>query len=277
MVRRSGLALLAVCMIALFVSCGTGNAPADGSGQEGSQDHPAVLTPDETQERDAPLDIPTAGHIAEYPVAATLDEMWERSGHVVSGRFDRLEEVWNMARDPADPSKESETDRFLGRLYTFTVEETLKGEAAGEILVNIPYMQTIRGEFSNAVWDQSGKLEKEATEFYPYRVERLWDYYIEPGMGQRYMLFLSYGASNGHYFPAIEPYRVSLAEDGSMSVESTLLLPEEELAARRETIYQMENGRDFRYTSNAFDTSFDCASADMTLQDFLKQVNAPSG
>lgn len=277
MMRRLSLALLVGCMIALFASCGTGTALADGSGQESSQDHPAVLTPDETRGQDVSADIPERGHISEYPVAATLDEMWERSGHVVSGRFGRLEEVWNMSRDPADPSKESETDRFLGQLYTFTVEKTLKGEAEGEILVNIPYMQTIHGEFSNAVWDQSGKLEKEATEFYPYRVERLWDYYIEPEMGRRYLLFLSYGASSGHYFPAIEPYRVSLAEDGSMSVESTLLLPEEELAARRETIYQMENGRDFRYTSNAFDTSFDRASADMSLQDFLKQVNAPSG
>ena len=179
-----------------------------------------------------------------------------------------------MFRDPADPSKESETDRFLGRIYTFTVEETLKGDAGGEILINIPYMQTIHGQFPSDMVDQPGMSEKEPAEFYPYRVERLWDYYIEPEMGQRYVLFLRYGASSGRYFPAVEPYRISLAEDGSMSVESTLLLPGDELAARRETIYRMENGRDFRYTTNAFDVSSDCASADMSLQDFLKQVGA---
>lgn len=275
MVRRLGFALLAGCMIVLFASCGTGNAPAEASDQE--RDCPAVLAPDETQEQDAPVDIPTVGRISEYPVAATLDEMWARSDHVVTGRFDELKETWNMARDPADPSKESETDRFLGQLYTFTVEETLKGDAGGEILVNIPYMQTIHGQFPSDMVDQSGMAEKEPAEFYPYRVERLWDYYIEPEMGQRYVLFLSYGESSGHYFPAIEPYRIRLAENGAMSVESTLLLPKDELAARREAIYQMENGKDFRYISYAFDTSFDRSSADMTLQDFLKQVNAPSG
>lgn len=86
------------------------------------------------------------------------------------------------------------------------------------------------------------------------------------------MLFLSYGASSGRYFPAVEPYRIRLAEDGSMSIESTLLLPEEELMAKRETIYQMENGDDFRFVTHAFDTPFESGSADMSLQDFLKRA-----
>lgn len=69
--------------------------------------------------------------ISDYPIAATLDEMWEQSDHVVLDCFDGLKEVRNMYRDSADPSKRSETDRFLGQIYPFTVEETLKGDAEG--------------------------------------------------------------------------------------------------------------------------------------------------
>lgn len=43
---------------------------------------------------------------------------------------------------------------------------------------------------------------------------------------------------------------------------------------RRETIYQMENGEGFCYVSHAFDTPFENMSADMTLPDFLNQVDA---
>lgn len=146
----------------------------------------------------------------DYSVALSLEEMLEEADYVVAGSYKEFDSSWNMARDPENVRLEDAEYDIEGHLYRFEVEEVLKGDMAeGDILVNHKY--------SSVFPVRSAKTNEEG------EVEVRNPLYIEPELGGRYLLFLSYNADFDHYYGLVEPFSVKCMEDGTAKLQSNLI------------------------------------------------------
>lgn len=159
----------------------------------------------------------------DYPVSLGAEEMAEMADFVVIGKYEKLEKTWNMRRDINDVTKESETDYVEGRLYRFAVSEVVKGDfMESSILVNHRYIERINLEKSDAVIDETGIIVKPATKTEIITLNVQDSLYIEPEMGETYMLFLSKDKNFGNYYGATEPFMVKIENDKAI-LQSNLI------------------------------------------------------
>lgn len=90
------------------------------------------------------------GVLADHEGFAALESFCKLSDNVVVGYYVDSEPVkWNMSRDPADPTQESDYVYTEGVLYEFVVVDTLKGDCVpGEsITINIEHgIRTTNGD-----------------------------------------------------------------------------------------------------------------------------------
>ena len=153
-------------------------------------------------------------------VSFDLQEMYDRSDTVVIGHystaFDTLTE-----------------DGATLHLYEFCVEDRVKGSAAETITVRLPVLREI-----------SGTIEKEN-----YRFLMPETMFFDPTEDGKVMLFLQ-DCGNGIYRKAQEPFTVSIAADGKVTLRSNLLLPDDEKEALSTIEVQLESGHTLVYTDN---------------------------
>lgn len=153
-------------------------------------------------------------------VSFDLQEMYDRSDTVVIGHystaFDTLTE-----------------DSATLHLYEFCVEDRVKGSAAETITVRLPVLREI-----------SGTIENEN-----YRFLMPETMFFDPTEDGKVMLFLQ-DCGNGIYRKAQEPFTVSIAADGKVTLRSNLLLPDDEKEALSTIEVQLESGHTLVYTDN---------------------------
>jgi len=137
---------------------------------------------------------------------------------VVIGHFESYKNSWNMARNIEDSSKESEDYYVEGKLYSFVIEEVIKGVCDSDTI-------EINQRYSD---DYSGKVE-------------LDKYFIEVEYSQKYVLFLTYNEMFNHYYGVFNPFIFTINNDiihpcangdeiediiGDMDISSILMLVE---------------------------------------------------
>lgn len=212
---------------------------------------------------------------SDYPMSGDLQVMRDHADSIVIGQFGEFINAWNMARDLEDSSKESSEHYVEGHIYSFQVEQVVKGECSEEtIYINIPYKERIRGEISNVITDERGNLLKEATKIDPYEFEVIREFYMEPDPEERVMLFLLYDAEFDRYFAAIEPYMIVLDENDTAELRSNMLLPEEE---KEELAFQeakTEKGKTIIYQhDNLLHYKLPDTVTGMSLQQLLEEMD----
>ena len=153
-------------------------------------------------------------------VSFDLQEMYNRSDTVVIGHystaFDTLTE-----------------DGATLHLYEFCVEDRIKGSAAETITVRLPVLREINGTIENE----------------NYRFLMPETMFFDPTEDGKVMLFLQ-DCGNGIYRKAQEPFTVSIAADGKVTLRSNLLLPDDEKEALSTIEVQLESGHTLVYTDN---------------------------
>lgn len=215
---------------------------------------------------------------SDRPSSGNAQVMYDLSDCVVIGHYGDFLYDYNMSRNPSDPSQESTEDYAGGRMYTFHVEQVLKGEIEQEsISVSLAYQERYRGEITNVVTDERGNVIKEPTKRDPYEIYAIRDTYMEPDPEERLMLFLCYEPFMDSYFAANEPFTIVIGEDEALQLKSNLLLPQEEREALATQSFQSKKGRTILYQSNSllYDSLTDEISG-RSLSELLEELGIES-
>ena len=120
-------------------------------------------------------------------IVSNYEEAINQSELIVIGHFEGYKESWNMARNIEDSLKESEEYYVEGKIYSFVVDEVLKGSFATEKI-------EVNQRFSD---NYSGKV-------------KLDEYYVDVDYSQEYVLFLAYNELFEHYFGSFSPFIYTL-------------------------------------------------------------------
>ncbi len=145
--------------------------------------------------------------IQDYPIALELETLVVESDVIVVGHFEDFIESWNMARNPKDISKSDDKMYVEGRLFSFVVDEYLKGEGDENIRVNLRYK-------------------------YQDIVDEM---YIEPIPNEKIMLFLSKDKVFNNYYGTMQPFTFRVVED-TLEVKTNLKAVEDEFKKNKITI-----------------------------------------
>ncbi len=134
-----------------------------------------------------------------------------------------------MARDPMDPSKEDPNLYYEGRLYAFHVEEVIKEDGIeSDIKVNHSYGHNETYTDSDAVVDELGIVQREATWSKDYTLFIKDPLFSEPQKDTEYILFLLKNDDFSHYYGAIEPFMIRL-KSGKADLQTNLTREKEYL------------------------------------------------
>ncbi|OEH86458.1 hypothetical protein BHU72_13650 [Desulfuribacillus stibiiarsenatis] len=128
----------------------------------------------------------------DQPVSNNIDDIISSVEYVVIGEYTNFQESWNMARSK-DRKKGADDVVVTGRLYDFKVDEYIKGIDKSRILVNLLYSYS----------DKIIGLENEIVD----------DYYYQPIIGEKVVLFLNKDKVFNNFYPAIHPYEYIVGDD----------------------------------------------------------------
>lgn len=153
---------------------------------------------------------------SDYPVFSDIEQMTADADVILIGRYKEFLSTWNMDRNPENPVEEDPTSYSEGRLYSFDVEKVLKGTA-------IPDTIRINMAYSTGAKYSVGEVDG-VEQVVEYQIPT--QYYIEPELGEQYLLFLSYGPLGEIYFSCGEPSSFLILPDGGTELKSNLFNPE---------------------------------------------------
>jgi hypothetical protein len=123
-------------------------------------------------------------------ILPTVTALTNRSDLVVTGTVNGSGDIWNMARNPADPTKPSTTTIVLAQNFVLTVDATFKGTATPQVTWALAKG---RGMAPN-----------------PPTLDKDW---TPPTVGARYLLFLVKIPGTEIYGIPAEPSRFRLGAD----------------------------------------------------------------
>lgn len=163
---------------------------------------------------------------SDYPTYSTLEGMTDAADFIVVGSYTEFLTTWNMDRLPEDPSQEDPNSYSEGRKYNFRVDEVIKGENVPEnITINKGY--SVQGEYDSIPFQMPSQ------------------YFVEPKIGETYMLFLSYDSVGNLFYLMGEPGEIENV-DGNAQLASNLfsvhpqsLPPLSSTAETETTIYEI--------------------------------------
>jgi len=159
----------------------------------------------------------------DFPLTSYLNEMIEEADIIVIGEYTSFDSTWNMARNP-DNLMENDSENYVeGHLFNFNISQLLKGSINKEtIKVNHRFSETIKIEDSDAIIAPDGTIQKEATYVNVEEVTNKDPLYIEPMIGENYMLFLKKDDVFGTYYGAIEPFSIKFNEDDLAELQTNI-------------------------------------------------------
>lgn len=159
----------------------------------------------------------------DYPITDSLDTMSEAAELIVVGKYTGLNSTWNMARDPNNISQEDTSNYVEGKLYDFTIDKVVKGNVdTNGILINHRYSEIMRHIESNAVIDEDGNIIQKATKENEFFFTVHDPFFIEPEIGETYILFLSKDQNFNNYYGCIEPFAIKI-KNGAAELQSNLI------------------------------------------------------
>ena len=151
--------------------------------------------------------------------AIGIEQMVKKADYIVVGRYTEFVSAYNMYRDANDPSKPDPNNYAGGEIYSFALEQALKGEpGTKEIPVLMRAFRRNRYVESDMVTDRTGLITKPAT----YKIEHTFDvknpYYFKPNMNDTYILFLDCNKNGKYVFSAV-PFSIRIAPTGKAVLE----------------------------------------------------------
>lgn len=174
---------------------------------------------------------------ADYSIYNNADDLVKDSACVVEGRYTGFLSTWNIERMYTDPTREDPNAYSEGRKYSFSVSRVLKGE-------NIPKEIEISKTYST----QSTYCADDGEEII---FQMPAQHYVEPQIGETYLLFLHYSRDNDVYYTIGEPGEIRRTADGLSEICSNLLNPPADLpeiltayAEGEDTIYRISSPRE---------------------------------
>lgn len=264
--------ILSLCLIIAIIlgctSCGNKSVDNDTLAESINYDNDTA---------DNEIEYPDTPYIAfapayDYPMADSVTSMTEQSTYVVIATCTGFVETWNMMRNPNDPTQESDDLYAEGHIYSFSVEEVLKGTVETEtILVNQEYYETRSYFEDDREYNEEGEVIKEATWRVEHKLDCYNDKYIEPEIGTRYILFLDKGIN---YYGACEPFLIKLDGDSvelcsNIYTAETLDEVETNMVTEERTCY---DGRDILFYESEF-IGYDFVH-DMTKDAVFEEIEA---
>lgn len=140
---------------------------------------------------------PTLHLSYDAPSYRSLEDLTANAEYIVTGTYTSFDGTWNMSRDPSDISREAADSYVEGRLYTFQVDSVIKGALSeSRIQINLRHGEQVTFEEDDLfVTDPK---------------------YVEPELGQTYLLFLSKEHSQAFegYYGTAYPFAIRLEPDG---------------------------------------------------------------
>ena len=183
------------------------------------------------------------------PLAFNLRGMFDAVEYIVIGSFGAFESSFNGARNWPNQLEEDPNNYHRTFIYSFNIQTVLKGTIDSDTIgIAVPYLQRLRGEIRNDIFNAEGERVLAATEFDPWEIYSIWDSYIEPIPGEMVMLFLNYSGLFGLYRFGIQPYMIVLEEDRTVSLKSNFILPLEEREVMAVTHGESESGQPITFT-----------------------------
>ena len=174
---------------------------------------------------------------ADYSIYDNVNDLVKDSAYVVEGQYTDFLSVWNIERMYTDPTKEDPNAYSEGRKYSFSVSRVLKGE-------NLPKEIEITKTYST----QSTYCADDGEEII---FQMPAQHYVEPQIGETYLLFLYYSRENDVYYTIGEAGEIRRTADGLSEICSNLLNPPADLpeiltayAEGESTIYRISFSRE---------------------------------
>lgn len=140
---------------------------------------------------------------SDYDISNSLVEMVKKSELIVIGSYQRFDKKWNALRNTQNPLLPHDTKYVEGHIYKFNIEEILKGGAEKEIDVSLVYQRDI-----SYILDETDD-----------QVFMKYPDYVEPVIGEKYILFLNKDKYLDIYGPPTQPFQIKL-ENGIASLVS---------------------------------------------------------
>lgn len=159
----------------------------------------------------------------DYPSTSDLNKMITEADVVVIGEYESFDSKWNMARNPNNIMEEDLENYVEGHLYNFNISELIKGTTnSDKIKINHRFAETITLEESDAVIGSNGIIKKEATKVINKEIENRDPLYIEPTLGNKYMIFLKKDKTFENYYGAIEPFEIMFDENNTAKLQTNI-------------------------------------------------------
>lgn len=155
----------------------------------------------------------------DYVLVDTLEEANDSAKYIIKGQFKSYENEWNMHRDDHDILKEHPYEKITGRIYSFHIDDVLKGDI-NEQNVSVNFMYSTR-LFFNSEGLLHGKdiVNSKNVEYIDYREKT----YVEPELNKDYILYLNYDEDFSLYYAAFQPYMIKI-EQNHLSIQSQLMV-----------------------------------------------------
>lgn len=149
-------------------------------------------------------------------VADSLDNMQDKAEVIVRGKYISFDHEWNMARNQENILEEDPNIYVGGKLYNFEITEVLKGTTeTSNILVNHRYKEK----------NEVDLREEDAKEPDIHTYETIDPLFIEPDLGDEYVLFLVKEDTLNYYYAANEPFMMKIQND-DVVLQSNLIFEE---------------------------------------------------
>lgn len=150
-----------------------------------------------------------AMEISDIETASNLKNMVKSADVIVVGQYKGLYSTINLARDEQDRSKESTEEYLGGKVYSFHVDQTLKGELKDN---SIHIVHRYSNQFE--IEETLGHEDKE--------VEQADPTYIKPSMGKTYIAFIKQPEVEDFYEQSVEPYLIKVDTDEQVEIKSQI-------------------------------------------------------
>jgi len=221
----------------------------------------------------------------EFLPISDLDIIIEQAEVVVIGSFTKFVTSFNSDRRIDDSTLPSSGRHSEGRVYSFQVDEVLKGDISqNEISPNVIniirlHFERMQGYLDNAVIDGGWVIEP-PTEFDPYSIDVIYHSWMESVMGETVMLFLRF-TDTAHYVEGIgptyaswnEPWKVAFDPNGVAELRSNLLIPFEE---RQPQVFYSEGGQRIEHWWSGVDVIEDTISG-IPLEEIVTTIAEITG
>ncbi|WP_341281789.1 hypothetical protein [Paenibacillus sp. FSL H8-0537] len=143
-----------------------------------------------TKEKEMPATY-NVNYAPDYAVSGDVAGLVHHSDYVVSGRYEKFIEDWNMG------------ENHFSEVYSFVVEEALLGDIEGTIHISIPHNILLKHTVD--------EVEYEAVLNSPN--------YSKPDFDQTYVLFLKKAQTKDVFGPSSVPFQVEVDSFGSVALK----------------------------------------------------------